>query len=188
MKDKWIPLPKFGAAIILYRLIASFKKSMKKHTGKKVLINENFLTYFCCVIVFNLINIKSMNQISSLNSQLLSNKGPTSNVWESMDLDAMLRPSVAQKRKAVADLMSSVDLKEDINNTTMPFWIVPKIQKLGINGFQISEYGGPGFSNLESGAIYYEMSKVDASVATFVLVHNAIGNNVVDALGDSAQK
>lgn len=32
------------------------------------------------------------------------------------------------------------------------------------------------------------MSKKDASVATFVLVHNAIGNNVVAALGDEEQK
>jgi alkylation response protein AidB-like acyl-CoA dehydrogenase len=43
-------------------------------------------------------------------------------------------------------------------------------------------------TNLESGAIYYEMCKTDASVATFVLVHNAIGNNVVAALGDDEQK
>ena len=70
----------------------------------------------------------------------------------------------------------------------MPFWMVPKIQELGINGFQIKGYGGPGFSNLESGAIYFELAKYDASVATFVLVHNAIGNNVVDALGDDEQK
>jgi acyl-CoA oxidase len=53
---------------------------------------------------------------------------------------------------------------------------------------QIGEYGGPGFSNLEAGAIYYELAKVDASVGTFVLVHNAIGNNVVAALGDEQQK
>jgi alkylation response protein AidB-like acyl-CoA dehydrogenase len=84
--------------------------------------------------------------------------------------------------------MNSVDLTEDTNNATMPFWIVPKIQSLGINGFQIKEHGGPGYSNMESGAIYYEMSKKDASVATFVLVHNAIGNNVVAALGDEEQK
>jgi len=70
----------------------------------------------------------------------------------------------------------------------MPFWMVPKIQQLGINGLQIKDYGGVGFSNLESGAIYYEMAKHDASVSTFVLVHNAIGNNVVEALGDEEQK
>ena len=66
--------------------------------------------------------------------------------------------------------------------------MVPKINELGINGFQIKEYGGAGCNNLESGAIYFELAKYDASVATFVLVHNAIGNNVVDALGDEEQK
>jgi alkylation response protein AidB-like acyl-CoA dehydrogenase len=66
--------------------------------------------------------------------------------------------------------------------------MVPKINELGINGFQIKDYGGAGFNNLESGAIYYELAKHDAAVATFVLVHNAIGNNVVEALGDDEQK
>ena len=56
------------------------------------------------------------------------------NVWESMGLDSMIRPEVAAKRKAAAAMMASADLREDINNTTMPFWLVPQIQKLGING------------------------------------------------------
>lgn len=84
--------------------------------------------------------------------------------------------------------MKSLDLRQDVNDATMPFWLVPQIQQLGINGMQIAEYGGPGFSNLEAGAMYYELAKVDASVGTFVLVHNAIGNNVVAALGDEQQK
>ena len=43
-------------------------------------------------------------------------------------------------------------------------------------------------TNLEAGAIYYEMAKTDASVATFMIVHNGIGCNVVAALGDEEQK
>ena len=68
----------------------------------------------------------------------------------------------------------------------MPFWIIPKIQQLGINGFQIKDYGGVGFTNLESGAMYYEIAKHDASVSSFVLLCNA--NFVVEALGDEEQK
>jgi hypothetical protein len=30
-------------------------------------------------------------------------------------------------------------------------------------------------TNLETGAICFEMAKVDASISTFYLVHNAIG-------------
>ena len=36
----------------------------------------------------------------------------------------------------------------------------------------------------EAGAIIYEFAKGDASVATFFLVHNAIGTHVVNALGN----
>jgi alkylation response protein AidB-like acyl-CoA dehydrogenase len=113
---------------------------------------------------------------------------PTSKIWESMGLDRLLRPEVAQKRIAAGEMMSKQDFRQDTNDATMPFWMVPKIQQLGIDGFQIKNYGGVGFTNLESGAIYYELAKHDASVATFVLVHNGIGNNVVDALGDEEQK
>ena len=42
-------------------------------------------------------------------------------------------------------------------------------------------------SNLEAGSLYFEMSKYDASVATFVLVH-MLGVQSVDALGDEHQK
>jgi hypothetical protein len=52
-----------------------------------------------------------------------------------MGLDSLLRPSVTAQRHAVAALMNSVDLTEDTNNATMPFWMVPKIQATGINGF-----------------------------------------------------
>lgn len=57
----------------------------------------------------------------------------------------------------------------------MPFWIIPKIQALGINGLTIKGHGGPGMTCLEMGAMAYELAKRDASVATFVLVHNSIG-------------
>ena len=80
------------------------------------------------------------------------------------------------------------DLIPFINNAEMPMYLVPMIQKLGINGFLIKDYGGPGFSNLEAGAIIYELAKRDASVATFVLVHNAIGTNVISVLGDDEQR
>ena len=61
--------------------------------------------------------------------------------------------------------------------------------ELEIDGGVIDiKYGGPGFSNLGFGAILFEIAKVDASVATFVAVHNAIGMNVVATLGDEDQK
>lgn len=52
----------------------------------------------------------------------------------------------------------------------------------------IKDFGGPGFTNLETGAIIYEICKKDASVGTFILVHSAIGTNVVNLLGDEEQR
>ena len=39
-------------------------------------------------------------------------------------------------------------------------------------------------SNLEAGAVIFEMAKSDASVSSFVLVHNATGTAVISTLGD----
>ena len=43
-------------------------------------------------------------------------------------------------------------------------------------------------TNLEVGAIEYEFARRDAAIASFVVVHNAIGSLVIDALGDEEQK
>jgi len=38
------------------------------------------------------------------------------------------------------------------------------------------------------GAVAFEMGKIDASVATFLAVHNSIGMQVIDMLGDDEQR
>ena len=43
-------------------------------------------------------------------------------------------------------------------------------------------------TNLEVGSIAYTLARHDASISSFVLVHNSIGSCVVDALGDDEQK
>lgn len=75
-----------------------------------------------------------------------------------------------------------------INRSEFPHYLIPKIQALGVNGFQIEGYGSPAFTNVEAGAIYYEFAKKDASISTFVLVHNSVGSSTVNILGDQAQK
>lgn len=65
-----------------------------------------------------------------------------------------------------------------------PLQITEKINKIGFNGFYIKDFGGPGLSTLESGAMTYELSKKDASIATFVLVHNSLGCTTIDKLGN----
>ena len=80
------------------------------------------------------------------------------------------------------------EINKHVDATTFPHFLVDKIKALGINGLQIKGYGSPGLSTLESGALCYEMAVKDGSVATFFLVHNAIGMCVVNALGDEEQK
>jgi len=74
------------------------------------------------------------------------------------------------------------------NKTEFPFQIIDGIRKLGVNGFHIKEFGGPGLNTMEAGAIIYEMAKIDASVYTFLTVHNSIGMAVVDYLGSEEQR
>ncbi len=57
------------------------------------------------------------------------------------------------------------------------------MRELGFNGFEIKDFGGPGLSLMDSSAIMYEIGKVDCSIGTFIMAHNAIGMNVVNMLG-----
>jgi alkylation response protein AidB-like acyl-CoA dehydrogenase len=107
-----------------------------------------------------------------------------------LEADRLIRPEIALKRKAVSDLMIEVkpQLAPYVNNCELPFWLVPRIQKLGINGLFIKDFGGPGMNNLEAGVILYEFAKHDASIATFVQVHNSIGTYVIDQCGNEEQR
>ena len=112
------------------------------------------------------------------------------NVWESMDMDQHLSSRAVKMRKDTSKAMEAMykDLLPYIESTEFPAWLPEKLAKLGVNGLQIKGYGSPGLSSLEAGAICYEIAKRDGSAATFLLVHNAIGMAVIDALGDEEQK
>ena len=107
-----------------------------------------------------------------------------------MGLDRYLRPEVVIKRKATRKMMEEAAPKliDHVNTSDFPFWIIPEIKKLGINGCTIKDFGGAGLTVLETGSIAMEMAKVDGSISTFFLVHNAIGTAVIDALGDEEQR
>ena len=79
-------------------------------------------------------------------------------------------------------------LEKHVDETSFPFWIIPKFKELGINGLNIKGYGSPELNTFESGSIIYELAKRDGSIATFFLVHNSIGMAVVNTLGDQEQK
>lgn len=43
-------------------------------------------------------------------------------------------------------------------------------------------------SYLETGAMMFELAKIDLSLCTFMVVHNSIGSSVVDKLGSEEQR
>lgn len=110
---------------------------------------------------------------------------PITDVWDNMGLDRFLRPHVQEKRRAVRAFMEkNIDkINEHVNATTFPFELIPKVRELGIGGYEIKGYNGAGFSTFETGSVIFELAKSDASMATFVTVHNSIGCSVVNLLG-----
>lgn len=62
------------------------------------------------------------------------------------------------------------------------------LRDLGITGSQFTEHGCPGMSNLASGLISMELSRVDPSVGTFFGVHSGLAMGSIVLCGDEAQK
>ena len=90
-----------------------------------------------------------------------------------MHLDNYIRPEVAKKRDKVGVMMKSIykDLIPYHNKAEFPRFIVPLIQKIGINGTTVSKAdGGQGMTILEAGALCYEFARYDSSVAGLFLV------------------
>ena len=92
-------------------------------------------------------------------------------------------------RKRMRSFMESIkpNLIKHINDSTFPHEIKDEIAKLGVNGFHLTDFGGPGLplhaigfvatrlSLHTIGACGYEAAKIDASVGTFIAVHNCLG-------------
>lgn len=109
-------------------------------------------------------------------------KPPHDDVWAGLKMDDQLTDRGVELRKKTRDYMSSI--KEQLipytNKTEFPHFIIDGFKKLGINGYEIKGHGGLGLTVLDSGALVYEVSKGDASCATFFLVHNGIGMSCID--------
>ncbi len=111
-------------------------------------------------------------------------------MWALVNCDEFLSEKGVNLRKKTRDFMSSIEAKlvDYQNKTEFPFEIIDGLRNLGVNGFHIKEFGGPGLNTMEVGAIIYELAKVDASIYTFLTVHNSIGMAVVDYLGSEEQR
>ena len=103
-----------------------------------------------------------------------------------MGLDDQLSAKAIALRKATGKMIDDCydRLEKHNEETSFPFWIIDKFREIKINGLNIKGYGSPELTTLESGSIIFELAKRDGSIATFFLVHNAIGMAVVDRLGN----
>ena len=106
-------------------------------------------------------------------------------VWASINADEYLSEKGVQLRRNTRDYMNLIETKlvEYVNKAEFPFEILEGIRALGVNGFHIKDFGGPGLNTMEVGAVIYEMAKVDCSISSFMTIHNSIGMAVIDYLG-----
>ena len=107
-----------------------------------------------------------------------------------MGLQRYLRAPAEEKRQATAKLMEQVksELIPFYVKKEFPFFMIDKMREIGIMGGHVESFGGPGFNNVEVGAILYELAKRDTSLATFYCINNLLGCNVINELGDNDQK
>jgi alkylation response protein AidB-like acyl-CoA dehydrogenase len=136
-------------------------------------------------------SMSSSSRLNMISGHLTATKAKImDDVWATVNGDEFLSEKGIALRKKTRDYMTSIESKliQYQNTTEFPFELVDGIRQLGVNGFHIKEFGGPGLNTMEVGAIIYEMAKIDASIYTFLTVHNSIGMAVVDYLGSEEQR
>ncbi|CAM8971505.1 unnamed protein product [Rhodiola kirilowii] len=69
-----------------------------------------------------------------------------------------------------------------------PFHVVPKLAELRVAGGTIKGYGCPGMSITASAVATAELSRVDASCSTFILVHSSLAMLTIAMCGSEEQK
>ncbi len=91
------------------------------------------------LILLNIYKIMNLKRVSQLNDQFGEAKKkiePLTDVWKSMNLDQYLRKDIIEKKMATRAFMQEnlSKINEHVVSSEFPFWIIPKIQSLKING------------------------------------------------------
>lgn len=73
-------------------------------------------------------------------------------------------------------------------NAEFPYHVFDKIKDVGSTGLDCKDFGGPGLTSFESGAMLYEMAKYDGSVTLSWLAHNCLGLSAIHQLGTEEQR
>lgn len=111
-------------------------------------------------------------------------------MWATVNGDEFLSQKGIALRKKTREFITAFEPKliEYTNKTEFPFELIDQIKALGVNGFHLKDFGGPGLNTMEVGAVIFELAKVDAAMYTFLTVHNSIGIAVIDYLGSEEQR
>ncbi|CAL5230083.1 g13540 [Coccomyxa viridis] len=73
-------------------------------------------------------------------------------------------------------------------HAAFPFELVPRMAKLNLGGATIKGYGCPGQSVLGTAMAVIEIARVDASMSTFIMVHNSLAMLTIGLLASEEQK
>ncbi|MFE2049651.1 acyl-CoA dehydrogenase family protein [Streptomyces sp. NPDC059459] len=115
------------------------------------------------------------------------------NVADFYDFESALseeeRKVLARTRQFMRDEVRPL-VTEHWADGTFPMELITRFQESGLVGLPYEGYGepGPAASHLLTGMMAMEMSRVDASVATFFGVHNGLAMYSVQAGGDEEQR
>lgn len=111
--------------------------------------------------------------------------------YDALGLDALLTPeerAVRDKVRAFAEREVAPVIVDFWERAEFPFEIVPKLAALGLGGATMHGYGCPGLSIMANAMAAMELARVDASMATFSLVHNFLALITIGLLGSEEQK
>lgn len=75
-----------------------------------------------------------------------------------------------------------------VENALMPQKLVEEFKSMNIIGTEKAGFGCRALSNLEKSLILYELSRIDAGVATFYVVHVCLAMRSIELLGSDEQK
>eukprot|EP00270_Netrium_digitus_P018225 TRINITY_DN688_c0_g1_i2.p1 TRINITY_DN688_c0_g1~~TRINITY_DN688_c0_g1_i2.p1 ORF type:complete len:448 (+),score=100.74 TRINITY_DN688_c0_g1_i2:3-1346(+) len=105
--------------------------------------------------------------------------------------DSLLLPAEKDIRDKVRKLMEAhaAPIVADYwERAEFPFELLPHFKSLGVAGLNIQGYGCPGLSTVASALVVMEIARVDASCATFMIVHSSLAMLTIALCGSEVQK
>lgn len=113
---------------------------------------------------------------------------PDSDFYRFADLLSADERAVVDKVRAFMESKVAPIINDYWSRDAFPFELLPAIKELNIGGLGIEGYGCAGGSQLQFGLVALELTRVDASIATFFGVHNGLAMDSIALGGSEEQK